>query len=301
MANVLTDLAADLYTAADVVGRELTGITSSSTINGNDAERAALGGTVRSFFTREVVAIDTAPSMTIPEGTDQTVDNKTMTISKSRAVQIPWRGEEIKSVNNGSGWSSIYGDQLQQAMRTLANEMEVDLGVAAYQAASRSVGTAGTVPFASSFDHIAESRQILVDNGCPIDQLSLVLNTTAGTNLRNLANLQKVNEAGSDSLLRQGTLLDLQGMALKESAGIASHTSSARTGTLINGASVAIGDKAIPVDTGSGVLVIGDNITIAGDTNVYVVAAATAALITLNTGLLVAPADNASTTIKQYW
>ncbi len=43
MANVLTDLAADIYVAADVVGRELVGFIPAVTINANGSERAAKG------------------------------------------------------------------------------------------------------------------------------------------------------------------------------------------------------------------------------------------------------------------
>ncbi len=41
MANVLDNLAADIYKAADVVGRELVGFIPSATINANGSERAA--------------------------------------------------------------------------------------------------------------------------------------------------------------------------------------------------------------------------------------------------------------------
>ena len=81
MANTLTDLAADIYVAADVVGRELVGYIPASTIN-SGTERAALNDTVRSFATQAASVVNSTPSMTIPEGTDQTVDNKTMTLSK---------------------------------------------------------------------------------------------------------------------------------------------------------------------------------------------------------------------------
>ena len=213
MANVLTDLAADIYKAADVVGRELVGFIPASTINANGSERAAKGDVVRASFTRAATAVDVTESMTTPEGTDQTVDNKTLSITNARAVQIPYTGEDILHLNNGIGYETVYGDQIAQAMRTLTNEMEEDLAEAAYQNASRAFGTAGTTPFGSNFDEVAEVRQILVDNGMPANdgQVSLVLNTVAGTNLRQLAQLQKANEAGGTNLLRQGVLLDLQG------------------------------------------------------------------------------------------
>jgi len=274
MANVLTDLAADIYKAADVVGREITGFIPSSLINADGSERVAVGDPVRSHFTRAATSVNISESMTVPEGTDQTVDNKTATITKSKAVQIPWTGEDIKHVNNGSGFDTIFGDQIAQAMRTLTNEIETDLAVEAYTNASRAVGTAGTTPFGSNHNVVNEARQIIVDNGGPTKdgQLSMVMNTLAGTNLRNLNNLYKVNEAGSDQMLRQGTLLDISGVMLKESAGISLHTKGTGTGFLLNDASSAIGDTAIEVDTGSGTILAGDVIDFAADTvNDYVV------------------------------
>ena len=84
------------------------------------------------------------------------------------------------------------------------------------------MGTGGTTPFASNFDLIADIRKEFVDNGMPTNdgQVSLIIDTAAGANLRNLANLQTANTAGGTDLLRQGVLLDLQGMALRESANV---------------------------------------------------------------------------------
>ena len=274
MANVLTDLAADIYKAADVVGRELVGFVPSATINANGSERAAKGDIVRASFTREASAVDVSESMTVPEGTDQTVDNKTLTISNARAVQIPYTGEDILSLNNGIGFETVYGDQIKQAMRALVNEMESDLATEAYTNASRAFGTAGTTPFGSDFSEVAEVRQILVDNGMPANdgQASIVMNTVAGTNLRQLAQLQKANEAGGGELLRQGTLLDLQGLMIKESAQVQNHTAGTGANYDTNLASpLAIGATDIAVDTGSGTILAGDVVTFAGDTNKYVV------------------------------
>jgi len=242
MANVLNNLAADIYKAADVVGRELVGFIPSSTINGDATIRAAKGDTIRAAFTRTPsVNTSFAPSMTIPEGTDQTVDNKTMSLDNYVSVQIPWTGEDIKHVNNGSGFETIYGDQIKQAMRAICNNIESTLATAAYKGASRAVGSAGTTPFASNFNTVAEVRQILVDNGCPTDnQITLVMNSAAGTKLRNLASLQQVNTSGGTDLLRQGTLLDLQGLMIKESAGVASHTKGTGTSYQLSAAELLV-------------------------------------------------------------
>lgn len=273
MANVLTNLAADIYKAADVVGRELVGFIPASTINADGSERVAKGDTVRASFTRAATAVDVSEAMTIPEGTDQTVDSKTLSISNSRAVQIPYTGEDVRHLNNGIGFETVYGDQIAQAMRTLCNEIEADLAEEAYKNASRAFGTAGTTPFASNFNDVAEVRQILADNGMPMNdgQCSLVLNTVASTNLRQLSQLQSVNQAGGSDLLRQGVLLDLQGMAIRESAQVQSHTKGTGTSYLLNDASSAVGDTTIAADGGSGTILAGDIVTFAGTSDKYVV------------------------------
>ena len=300
MANVLDNLAADIYKAADVVGRELVGFIPASTINANGSERVAKGDTVRASFTREASAVDVSESMTTPEGADQTVDSKTLSITKSRAVQIPYTGEDQRHLNNGIGFETVYGDQVAQAMRTLTNEIENDIAMEAYKNASRAVGTAGTTPFGSSFSEIAEVRQILADNGMPMNdgQGSIVMNTLAGTNLRQLAQLQKANESGSDSLLRQGILLDLQGLGLRESAGVQMHTKGTGTSYLANGA-VGAGGKVITLDGGTGTVLGGDVVTFAGDTNKFVVNSALAGgdLSLAAPGLRDALADNAAMTV----
>ena len=303
MANILTNLAADIYKAADTVGREMVGFIPSSTINSSDTLRAAKGDTVRSHFTRTpTVNTSFAPSMTIPEGTDQTVDNKTMSINNFASVQIPWTGEDVKHVKNGAGFETIYGDQIKQAMRAIANTIEAYVAIIVKNGSSRAIGTAGTTPFASNHDVMAQVRQILVDNGCPATDgmLSMVLNTSAGTKMRNLVQLQKANESGSTDLLRQGTLLDLQGLMIKESAGVANHTKGTGASYVTSG-STAIGVKDIALITGTGTVLDGDVVTFAADANnKYVVGTGVAApgTISLNDpGALVVIATSNNMTV----
>lgn len=301
MPNVLSSLAADIYKAADLVGREAVGFIPSVMMNSDAATRVAKGGTVRAHATRPVTVNTTFnPSMTVPEGTDQTVDNKTMTVDDFYSVQIPWTGEEIKHVNNGSGFETVYGDQIKQAMRGICNQIEIRLAREAYRNASRAWGTAGTTPFASNFNELAQLRKILTDNGIPFDgQLSVILDTAAGANLRSLAQLQRANEAGGTELLRQGTLLDLQGFMLKESAGIQLHTKGTGASYLINDASPTAGKTVIAADTGSGTILAGDVVTFAGTSDLYMVNTALAGgSFTIGApGLRSAESDNDAITV----
>ncbi len=305
MANVLTDLAADIYRAADVVGRELVGVIPSATLNTDASRRVAQNDVIRSFSTRAATVGTVTPSMTIPEGTDQTIDSSTMTLDSTASVKIPWTGEDIKHVNNGAGFETIYGDQIRQAMRAIVNQIESEVAADVYKNAGNAYGTSGTTPFGSNFNEVAEVRKLLIDRGMPDDgRATIVINTAAGVKLRNLASLQKVNEAGGDDLLRRGTLLELQNMMIKESGQIASHT--AGTGASYDvdlPAGYSIGDKTIHVDTGTGTFVQGDVITFSSDTSKkYVIGTGFAGDgdgdIVLNSGLLAAVADGEDVAIQ---
>lgn len=297
MANVLTNLAADIYKAADIVGRELVGAIPAVTLNSNISQRVAKGDPIRASFTREPT-LNTSwnPSMTIPEGDDQTVDNKTMVVDSFASVRIPYTGEDIRHLNNGIGFETVYGDQIVQAMRKITNRIESDLLTHIYQSAGNALGSSGTTPFASNFNDLADLRKLMVDRGCPWDgAVSLVMDTAAGVKLRQLASLYKVNESGGDELLRRGILLDIYGLMLRESAQVPLHTEGNQNGNWLvnNVAGYAVGDKSIAIDTGSGTFNIGDIVTFGGDTEKYVVAATTNATpLTLNSGLIEAIADN---------
>ena len=277
MPNTLTNLIPTLYNALDVVSREMVGFIPAVSVDATYT-RAAVGQTVRSFATRAAAAENITPGVTAPNDGDQTVDNIPITITKSRRVPIRWNGEEQLGLSSpGISAERILQDQFAQAMRTLVNEMEVDLATAAYQGASRATGTAGTNPFVIGtdklIDNVADVRQILADNGSPMGDLQLVVNTAAGAGLRKVPNLYRVDEAGDQSLLRQGVLSSLMGFDIRESAGVvrpAVGTISATT----NNAGYAIGATSITLSSAAVALVKGDVITFNGDTNRYVVAEA---------------------------
>lgn len=272
-ANTLTNLVPDIFAAVDVVSRELVGFIPAADRDSGD-ERAALNEVIRWHKVPAMAATDVSPSMTIPEPTDVTVGNDTMTISKSRTVPFGFTGEEKKGLNNGPGALSVQGDMIAQALRTLTNEVETDLANAARLAASRAYGTAGTTPFASDVSASAQLRKILDDNGAPLSDRSLIINTTAGANLRTLAQLTKANEVGDAMTVRTGELINLHGFSIKESNGLlTSVTKGTNNGAAsTNSAGYAVGATVITLaSAGTGTILAGDVITFAGDTNKYLV------------------------------
>lgn len=290
MANTLTNLIPEVYSALDVVSRELVGFIPAVTRDPS-TERAALNQTVRSFVAPASTAGDITPAVTAPDDGDQTIGNVSLSITKARRVPFRWNGEQTLGVNNGgAGVAAIRQAQIQQAIRTLVNEIETDLG-ALYVNASRSYGAGGTVPFGTAGDYTDASnvRKILVDNGAPISDMHLVLNTGAGANLRGKQG-GKANEAGTDSILRQGVLLDVHGFALRESGQVATHTKGTGASATTNTAGYAVGATVITLaSAGTGTIVAGDSVTFAGDTNQYVVASGDADVSNGGTITLAAP------------
>lgn len=289
MANTLTNLIPDLYESLDVVSRELVGLVPSVTRD-SSVERAAVGQTVRSHVAPASTASDIAPGVNAPNNGDQSIGNVTLSITKARAVPVRWNGEEQRGINTGPGYRPVLRDQLAQAFRTLSNEMEADLA-ALYSAASRSYGTGGTVPFATAGDYTDASNvlKILLDNGAPNSDLQLVLNTAAGANLRGKQG-GKANEAGTDSILRRGVLLDIHGFAIRESAGIKTHTKGTAASATTNAAGYAVGATTITLaSAGTGTIVVGDSVTFTGDTNQYVVVSGDASTADGGTITIAAP------------
>ena len=298
MANTLTNLIPDLYAAMDVVSREQVGFIPSVTLDANVA-RAALNQTVRSPIAPAATATDVTPGVTPPDDGDQTIGNATITITKSRRVPVRWNGEQSMGINNGPGVLNVRALQFAQAIRTLCNEIEADVA-ALYKTSSRAYGTAGTAPFGTAGDYsdAAFVRQILVDNGAPTSDLQLVVNTTAGATFR--GKQSQAYMSGSDVMQRQGVLLDIHGMSIRESAQVKAHTKGTGTSYQTNNASgYAAGATTIAVDTGSGTVLAGDVLTFTGDSNKYINATALSAgsLVISEPGLRATLADNVAMTV----
>lgn len=298
MANTLTNLIPTLYAAMDIVSRELVGFIPAVTLDPSTA-RGALNQPVTSAVAPVSDATDIIAGVTPPDDGDQDIDSTGIIITKSRRVPVRWTGEEVRGVNSGPGHNILLVNQFAQAMRTLCNEIEGDLSTL-YLASSRAYGVAGTTPFSIDLSGTANILKVLLDNGAPNSDLQLVMNTTAGANLRTLGQVNKVNESGDTSLLRQGVLLDIHGFALRESAKVKSVTKGTGTSYQVNnGAGYNEGDTIIAVDSGTGTILAGDVITFAGDTNKYVVASAITggSVVISEPGLRQDTSDNTAITV----
>lgn len=294
--NTLTGIIPTIYHALHVVSREMVGFIPAVTRD-STAERAAKDQVVRSPIGVAGAVEDITPGTNPAASGGTTTEYVDMTISKARAVPILWSGEEQMAVGATGQYNKILADQFTDGFRKLTNEIENDLWLAAYKAASRAYGTAGTAPFGTAGDlsDTAGVLRILEDNGAPKSDLQLVLGSAAMANLRGKQSvLFKVNEAGSSDMLRNGMTDLLQSFALRNSGAIGVHTKGTGASWLLNDASSEAGDTVLAADGGSGTILAGDIITLAGTSDKYVVNSALSggSLAIGKPGLIVGETDN---------
>lgn len=299
MGNTLNNLMPTLYAALDIVSREMVGFIPAVAVNAAPTG-AAKGESITIPVTPTTETHDITPGQNPDDNGDQEIGSVTMTISKSKYASVRWNGEEQLGVSNSGTYNAILAGQFAQAMRALANEVDADLA-ALYAGASRAYGTPGTTPFESSIKDVAQMRKILADNGAPMTDLQLVIDTAAGANLRSLGQLTKANEADTDATLRRGLLLNISGFNIRESGQIVTHAAGSFTGDALvnNSGGYVKGATTIAVDGATAIaLKAGDIVTFSGDPAHYVVASdASATPITLAApGLRGAVADDATVT-----
>ncbi len=279
MSNTLTGLIPTIYEALDTVSREQVGFIP-AVLRDTAAEKAAVGEVISWPVVTPGSASDIAPAATGPAGADSVVEAPTATISKAKSVSFFLTGEELKGLANGSTDQVIVRNTFAQAMRTLVNEIESDLALAAKKGASRAYGAAGTAPFGTALDFtdFANIRKILTDNGAPNSDLHLVLNSAAALNIRGKqSGLFNASAAGSDALLREGSLGRVEGLSIGESAGLLLHTKGTGANYVTSG-STAVDVTDIALVTGTGTVLAGDVVTFAADANnKYVVGTGVAA------------------------
>lgn len=268
MANTLTGIIPTLYEALNTVSREMVGFIPAVRRDSN-AERAAVNQVVRVPLGEAGALEDITPGVNPASTGDTTVGYADITITKSKAAPVRWNGEEQMAVGSNGTYNQVLADQFTDAMRKLVNAVEVDIAAEVKVGASRGYGTAGTAPFGTAGDlsDFAGVLRILEDNGAPGTDLQLVLGSAAIANLRGKQSvLFKVNEAGSNDMLRDGMTDRVQGFALRKSSGILLHTKGTGASYVTSG-STAIDVEDIALVTGTGTVLAGDIVTFAADAN----------------------------------
>ena len=303
MANTFSALIPILYGDDQIVARELTGAIESVKQNFSD-QGAGLNQTIRVPIAPANTTSTYTPAMTVTAGTDSVEGYADLVLNNNYMSTFNLTGEQmafLMSKQDGRRVRLLAAPVLP-AGHPLGGEHHRSRHLCGliYKSASRATGTAGTAPYGSNLTDAGKQRKILDDNGCPSMDRHQIISTAAGLNLRGLTQLTNWLNVDSTDPRAKGTLLDLFGIEIKESAQPVTTTAGTGSGYLINNvAGYAIGATALTVDIGSGTILAGDIITLAGDSNNYVVGTAlTSNVVTINKpGLRVATTDDTAITV----
>jgi hypothetical protein len=273
----ISALAPTLFSAAQEVSAEPFGAIN-SIFTSFDNKGVAKGDKVTVPVAPVQSNADFEPSNVYPEGTAKTASKVDVEITKSKKNSMVLTGEQIRSLENGNNYQEWTRQWAAQAMRALRNEAEIDCCTAIKQGASRAYGTAGTAPFATSINDLADLRYILATNGAPMADMQFVGSSAVELSLLKLNIVQQAFAAGTDIERRSARLGRQMGFDLNISAGIGLHTKGTLTSTTSDLlATAAIGTTSINCDTNTSdtnTVLAGDIITWAGDSNKYVIGTA---------------------------
>lgn len=299
MANTLTSLAPYAYSAARKIAQEPIGFLDAITLD-FDNKGVAYGDTLYVPVAPAATVGAFTPAATSSSGTDKTAANVSVAITDTNKTTWHLTGEQQRSLKNSETKKDWVEQLLMQGMRAIRNDMESTAFTYAYKGSAFAVGTAGTTPFASSIDILADLRKGMRDRGTPFADVSLVLNTSAVANLQKLDLYQQANVSGEVEKRRSGGMPRYFGMQLMDSGQISAHTKGTATGYDL-AAIEAVGQTTLGVNgSDSGTILAGDVIQFATDGNNYVVAnttqsasgAASGNIVINDPGVIAALAEN---------
>ncbi len=270
--NTITNIIPNLFAAMDIVSREQVGFVSAVTRDSR-VDRVALNQTVNVPVVGAATPVSITPGSYAPDTGGTTPGNVAITISNQYQCPVAWNGDEQVAVSEAGLYDSVNTQRFAQAMRATCNLVEADLA-ALHTKASRAYGTYNTQPFGTAGDlsDMAQMIKILEDNGAPKTDLQGVFSTSAIANMRGKQSvLFKVNEAGTDSLLRRGIIGDIMGVSLHTSGQVKTAvTAGTNSGSTTDTAGYAIGATTITLaSAGTGTHIAGDIVTFTGDTEKY--------------------------------
>jgi hypothetical protein len=269
--NNLSAIQNVMFSAAQDVAAEPFGIVDG--INTSfDNKGVAKGDKVKVTVAPAASLSDFTASNVPPQGSDKTAGDVEVEITASKKTDWHLTGEQVRSLQNAGNDNEWARQLLAQGMRALRNQAEADCAAAIKVRSGLAIGTAGTTPFGSDIDVIADVRKVLRDNGAPMSDLQLAVNTSSYLNLLKLGIVQQAMVAGSDAERRTGKLMPQFGFKIFESAGLTKHTKGTVTGLDTDtGGNVAVGTTSFNIDGGNGgTLLAGDVFTIAGDSTKYI-------------------------------
>ena len=265
--NNLTALMPTFFAGLNKVQQEQTDTIDA--VNQNVAlEQAVIGQTITYPVAVPATLTNTQYSG-VPDPDGQTPGTGSLALQYSKSVMFKYNGEEIQQLQLGGVYSNYYADQLAQAVRALRKYLAFTIQTAVIGNACRAVGVAGADPFATInvLSGFAAPNKVLNDNGSPGMDRHLILSTNSVYNIQGVqATLFRANEAGTDRLLRTGTIGSVEGFAVGMDTAIQPYSTFGTSSGNKNTGAIAVGDTSFVLDSsGTGTPVAGDTFYFTGD------------------------------------
>jgi len=240
-------------------------------------------------------------AITVPANTDHTTSTVQVVLDQWYSTRFHLDDQQQTQIDAGA---TFVPAQLGEAIKAVGNQIDTSL-LTKGSLVGYSAGTAGTTPFASestfNSNYTAGARKILNDNLAPSSDRFVVMDADAEGNLVSLAKFTDADRVGDTMGIREGEIGRKLGSTWFLNQNVVTHTSSGSTGNLINDAAHAVGATDLDIDGGTGTIIVGDLITIAGDTQTYSVTSVTGSAPATNVGIFpaskVALADDAAVTV----
>jgi len=277
MSNVLTNLTPQILASILEVLRE-NSVMPRLVNNDYSTEAASLGSTIDINDLADLTAQTVTPGAYPADGiiSDISATKKQLVLNQFKAVTFRLTDKEIYEIQNGTRPRAI-----EKAVKALANDIDVAL-LNLYKEVYQVVGTAGTTPFTTSTKEAQDAGRVLTTALADKGDRRMVIDEFAYANAQGLSVFQKVNESGSSETLRDGMITRGVGFDWYEDQNVVSHTRGApATAAIDNASNHAVGSESLILDNGSdadlaSLPVVGDVLTIAGNTQQYVVTSVTA-------------------------
>lgn len=231
----------------------------------------------------------------VPPATDRpTPTIVPVTLDQYREAPFVLTDKDISSMEADGGYLP---KQLEEAGRALANDIDSSI-LALYKEIYGFAGTPGTTPFATNTREAQDAVRVMSTQLCPKGNRALVIDEFAYANAIGLDVLQRVDASGSNMTLREAVIGRALGFEWAENQNILRHTAGTGAGYLVNSAAHTAGASSVPVDTGTGTILVGDIFTVAGHDQTYVVKSFAGGIVNYAPEAVVAFPDNAAITIK---
>ena len=273
MANTLTNLQPTLYSVAQEVSAEPFGIIGG--INANFDDKGVAIGDKISVPVAPVRAGDTySPTMNLNggnAGADAIAGKVDVEITANRFTSWHLTGEQEKSLMNGGTDQEWFRQIVAQGMRTLRNEADAAAYAAIKVGASKAIGTAGSTPFATGIDELADMNNLLYGQGAPMVDAQFVMSAAARVKFMKTGMYQLAYANGSEADRKAGILSREFGFSLRASAGITKHVQGTiSTSYVVADNTLAVGATTIDPKTGVGEVAAGSVFSVGTNAPLYV-------------------------------